>query len=96
MLRSAIAHDIRSPLSVLKGYQEMLTEYLPGADIDREQAMEMLAESGRQIERMDAFVETSIRAIREKVGKGKVLCALSGGVDSSVRRLCCPKPWESS
>ncbi len=58
MLRSAIAHDIRSPLSVLKGYQEMLTEYLPGADIDMAQAMEMLAESGRQIERMDAFVET--------------------------------------
>lgn len=58
MLRAAIAHDIRSPLSVLKGYQEMLTEYLPKADMDREQAMEMLSESNRQIERMDAFVET--------------------------------------
>ncbi len=34
--------------------------------------------------RMDSFVESSIRAIREKVGDGKVLCALSGGVDSSV------------
>ena len=34
--------------------------------------------------RMDTFVEDSIRAIREKVGSGKVLCALSGGVDSSV------------
>ena len=32
-------------------------EYLPSADIDIEQAMEMLSESGRQIERMDAFVE---------------------------------------
>ena len=42
----------------LKGYQEMLMEYLPSEDIDMEQAMEMLSESGRQIERMDAFVET--------------------------------------
>ena len=58
MLRAAIAHDIRAPLSVLKGYQEMLTEYLPGEDIDLGQAMEMLSESGRQIERMDVFVET--------------------------------------
>ena len=58
MLRAAIAHDIRAPLSVLKGYQEMLMEYLPGEDVDMEQAMEMLSESGRQIERMDAFVET--------------------------------------
>ncbi|MDE6432768.1 MAG: HAMP domain-containing histidine kinase [Lachnospiraceae bacterium] len=58
MLRAAIAHDIRSPLSVLKGYQEMLIEYLPSADIDMEQAMEMLSESRHQIERMDTFVET--------------------------------------
>lgn len=34
--------------------------------------------------RMDSFVEDSIQKIREKVGAGKVLCALSGGVDSSV------------
>ncbi|MCR4962120.1 MAG: glutamine-hydrolyzing GMP synthase [Lachnospiraceae bacterium] len=34
--------------------------------------------------RMDTFVEDSIKAIREKVGDGKVLLALSGGVDSSV------------
>lgn len=34
--------------------------------------------------KMDAFVENQIQAIREKVGDGKVLLALSGGVDSSV------------
>ena len=34
--------------------------------------------------KMDAFVEHTIREIREKVGDGKVLLALSGGVDSSV------------
>ena len=34
--------------------------------------------------KMDAFVENSIKEIREKVGEGKVLLALSGGVDSSV------------
>ncbi|UWZ86641.1 glutamine-hydrolyzing GMP synthase [Occallatibacter riparius] len=30
------------------------------------------------------FVETTVTAIREKVGTGHVICALSGGVDSSV------------
>lgn len=34
--------------------------------------------------RMDSFVENAIREVREKVGDGKVLLALSGGVDSSV------------
>lgn len=34
--------------------------------------------------KMDSFVETTIQEIRNKVGDGKVLLALSGGVDSSV------------
>ncbi|NLM75289.1 MAG: glutamine-hydrolyzing GMP synthase [Clostridiaceae bacterium] len=34
--------------------------------------------------KMDSFVEEAIKHIREKVGNKKALCALSGGVDSSV------------
>jgi GMP synthase (glutamine-hydrolysing) len=34
--------------------------------------------------KMSSYAEESIKAIREKVGNQKVLCALSGGVDSSV------------
>ena len=34
--------------------------------------------------KMDAFVENAVADIRNKVGDGKVLLALSGGVDSSV------------
>ena len=34
--------------------------------------------------KMDAFVENTIQEIHEKVGDGRVLLALSGGVDSSV------------
>lgn len=41
--------------------------------------------------KMDSFVETTIAQIREKVGDGKVLCALSGGVDSSVAAVMLAK-----
>ena len=34
--------------------------------------------------KMDSFVENNVQALRERIGDGKVLCALSGGVDSSV------------
>ena len=41
--------------------------------------------------KMDSFVENAIAEIREKVGDGKVLCALSGGVDSSVAAVVLSK-----
>ncbi|SHI90994.1 glutamine-hydrolyzing GMP synthase [Clostridium intestinale] len=40
---------------------------------------------------MDSFVERTIAEISEKVGDGKVLCALSGGVDSSVAAVLLSK-----
>ena len=33
---------------------------------------------------MASFIDASIEDIRKRVGDKKVLCALSGGVDSSV------------
>jgi GMP synthase (glutamine-hydrolysing) len=50
----------------------------------------MLANFARQIcgaeatWTMDSFVDTAIAKIREQVGDGRVICGLSGGVDSSV------------
>jgi len=41
--------------------------------------------------KMDSFVETTIEQLREKIGSGKVLCALSGGVDSSVAAVMLAK-----
>ena len=41
--------------------------------------------------RMDSFVEDSIQMIRAKVGGGRALCALSGGVDSSVAAVLLSK-----
>ena len=55
-LRAAVAHDIRSPLSVLQGYQEMLLEFLPEGTLPPEKTKEMLEECMRQVQRMKTFL----------------------------------------
>ena len=40
---------------------------------------------------MSSFVEDSIKALKEKIGDKKALCALSGGVDSSVAAVLLSK-----
>ena len=40
---------------------------------------------------MSSFVEDSIKTLKEKIGNGKALCALSGGVDSSVAAVLLSK-----
>lgn len=57
VLRAAIAHDIRSPLAIMRGYQEMLLEFLPGDTLDKDKIMEMLKGGMLQIDRMNRFID---------------------------------------
>jgi len=78
---AAAAEDLKRKLYVLQFHPEVLhTQF----------GSEMLGNFVKNIcgcsceWKMDAFAEHTVSMIREKVGDGKALCALSGGVDSSV------------
>lgn len=56
-LRNAIAHDIRSPLSILRGYQEMLLEFVSSESIKTEDVIDILQTGMYQIDRIEHFTE---------------------------------------
>lgn len=54
-LNAAFSHDIRTPLAVLKGYQEMLANYVPEGKFTEEQLLDMIQTMGGQIERLENY-----------------------------------------
>lgn len=54
-LKAAFAHDLRTPLTVLKGYTELLIKYYPEGKIDEEKIMETLNMMKSQIVRLENF-----------------------------------------
>ncbi len=56
-LNAAFSHDIRTPLAVLKGYQEMMQNYVPEDKFSKEQLMEMIDTMGSQIERLENYTQ---------------------------------------
>lgn len=77
----AAAQDVEKNLYAIQFHPEVLHTQ-NGTTMIRKFVREVCGCAGDW--KMDTFVEESIRAIRDKVGDGKVLLALSGGVDSSV------------
>lgn len=95
---TAIAHSDNCPYAAMENTERNLyaTQFHPEV-LHTKEGQKMLSNFVYNIcgcagdWRMDSFVEQSIEAIREKVGDGKVLCALSGGVDSSVAAVLLSK-----
>lgn len=57
-LKAAIAHDMRAPMAVLKGYHEMLLEFVPQNKIDQKKLLEIIEAGNGQVDRLAAFVDT--------------------------------------
>ena len=85
------AHTANCPVAAMENAQKKFyaTQFHPevmhteqGKDMLRNFVIDVCECSGDW--KMDSFVETTIKDLKEKIGDGKVLLALSGGVDSSV------------
>lgn len=57
-LNAAFAHDLRTPLTVMRGYIDMVEKYYPQGAIHEEKMMEILGMLGKQVERLEKFSDT--------------------------------------
>ncbi len=57
-INAAFAHDIRTPLTVIRGYTEFLQKYVPGGRVTQDMLMEKLDAIHEQEERLLRFSET--------------------------------------
>ncbi|MCM1499376.1 MAG: HAMP domain-containing histidine kinase [Clostridium sp.] len=57
-INAAFAHDLRTPLTVISGYVDILTEYYPKRQVSDEKVLEIFSAMQGQISRMRNFSET--------------------------------------
>lgn len=70
-LNAAFAHDLRTPLTVMQGYTELMIQFYPKGKISEEKLMDTVEALNRQVKRLKYFTETmkdmhSIEAIKIK------------------------------
>lgn len=57
-LNAAFAHDLRTPLTVLRGYTDFLNQYIPEGKIDEEKLMSTLSIMSNHIKRLERYSNT--------------------------------------
>lgn len=66
-LNAAFAHDLRTPLTVLKGYSDFLARYLPQGKLSEEKMLETLRLMSEHLSRLEQYSRTmkGIRSLDE-------------------------------
>lgn len=78
-VNAAFAHDLRTPLTVLKGYSDFLYRYIPEGKISQTKLLETLRLMSEHIGRLErySFTMKNVRNLDEIQPEKKAICLLS-------------------
>lgn len=87
-LNAAFAHDMRTPITVLKGYGEMLEQYIPEGRISQEKLLEILGMMNGQIRRLENYTQkmSSIRKLEDL--KPEPAPVKAAELNEKIRNMC--------
>ncbi len=86
-LNAAFSHDLRTPLTVLRGYVDFLGKYIPGGNISEEKLLGVLGMMSGQIVRLEHYTQTmnSVQKLSDIVPDVGVVPA--GQIKDSFRQI---------
>lgn len=97
-LNTAFAHDLRTPLTVLRGYTDFLGKYVPDNKLKKDKILSTIATMDTHITRLENYVESmySLQKLDEiePVLKETDFIKLSGQLKDSAKILCQDKAVE--
>lgn len=97
-LNSAFSHDLRTPLTVLRGYVDFLEKYTPDGNVSAEKLQEVLAMMSGQITRLEHYTQkmNSVQKLEDIVPKPEAVSAeqLKSTFYETGRLLCTGKRFE--
>ena len=87
-LNAAFAHDMRTPITVLKGYGEMLARYIPEGRISQDKLLEILGMMNGQIHRLENYTQkmSSIRKLEDLEPEPALVSAVA--LQEKLRNMC--------
>lgn len=56
-LNAAFSHDMRTPITVIKGYRDLLEKYMPSGEVSEEKTMQILKMMEGQIDRLENYTQ---------------------------------------
>lgn len=96
-LNSAFSHDLRTPLTVLRGYSEFLQKYVPDGRVTEEKLMEVLSMMNRQIVRLEHYTQkmNAVQKLEDIVPEyGEIsVCTLHKMFEETGNLLCKDKKF---
>lgn len=87
-LNAAFAHDMRTPITVLKGYGEMLAQYIPEGRISQDKLLEILDMMNGQIRRLENYTQkmSNIRKLEDLEPEPALVPAAE--LQEKLRNMC--------
>lgn len=91
-LNQAFSHDLRTPLTVLRGYTDFLNKYVPEGTVSEEKLLEIISMINGQVMRLENYTEkmNSVQKLSELVPDRKTMPAkeLLEHLQKSGEMLC--------